>query len=141
MYKYNEHSSVKDKPFSFVVLILVIITSIIGAFYLKNDKVLLFVDLGVIIVSIMVLMIWILQNKANKLMANDEEILFEVGLLSKSRAEVLTASVRTVKINQSFINRIFGIGTIEVYTAGDNPEIVAKAMPNPHSFRELIKGS
>lgn len=141
MHKYNEHSSVKDKPFSFVALIVVIVGGIVGAFYLKDDKVLLLIDLAVIIIGLMILIIWIFKNKANKLTVNDNEILFEVGLLNKSRAEVLTSSIRTVKINQSFLNRIFGIGTIEVYTAGDNPEIVAKAMPNPHKFRELIKNT
>jgi uncharacterized membrane protein YdbT with pleckstrin-like domain len=139
MYKYSEHSSVKGKPFSFVGLILLIIVGLGGSFYLKDDKVLLMVDLVVIIASLMVLLIWIFKNKANKLMASDNEILFEVGLLSKSRAEVLSSSVRTVKIKQSFLNRIFGVGTIEIYTSGDNPEIVAKAMPKPHEFRELIK--
>lgn len=140
MYKYNEHSSVKSKPFSFLLLILIIIGGFVASFYFKSEKVILLIILAIIVISVMTLIIWLFKNKSHKLMANENEILFEVGLLSKSRAEVETSSVRTVKINQSFIERIFGTGTIEVYTSGDSPEIVAKAMPNPHKFRELIKG-
>jgi uncharacterized membrane protein YdbT with pleckstrin-like domain len=48
-------------------------------------------------------------------------------------------SIRTTKIHQSFMNRIFGTGTIQIYTAGDEPEVVAAGMPNPHAVRDLIK--
>lgn len=139
MYKYNENSSMKNRPFSLLFLIVAIIGGFVLAFFIKEEKVFLLIDLAVIVVCIMSLLIWKFKNKANKLMANEEEILFEVGLLSKTRSEINTSGVRTVKITQSFIERIFGIGTIEIYTSGDLPEVIAKAMPNPHKFRELIK--
>jgi hypothetical protein len=44
-------------------------------------------------------------------------------------------------VKQSFSNRIFGTGTIELYTSGDNPEIVAKGMPDPNKVREIIKAN
>ena len=65
-------------------------------------------------------------------------MLFEKGLLSKERCEVGLNKVRTVKIKQSFFNRIFGVGTIEIYTAGDNPEFVAHGMPDLNKIRELV---
>jgi uncharacterized membrane protein YdbT with pleckstrin-like domain len=137
--KYNEHSTVKDRPFAFVLLILAIIALFVAVVYLKDDKTLLLIDGVLIILAIAILLIWLLKNKANKLQINENNILFEVGLLSKDRSEVSIGQVRTVKIKQSFFNRIFSVGTIEIYTAGDNPEIVAKAMPNPHKVREIIK--
>ena len=42
-------------------------------------------------------------------------------------------------MKQSFFNRIFGVGAIEIYTAGDNPEIIAAGLPDPNKVRELIK--
>ena len=67
------------------------------------------------------------------------DILFEEGLLNKNRSEIHIERIRTIKIKQSFFNRIFGTGTIELYTAGDTPEIVAVGMPDPHRVRDLIK--
>lgn len=90
-------------------------------------------------VGLLILLWWHLGNKSSKLSINDNEILFEKGLLSKERSEVNLSSVRTIKIKQSFFNRIFGVGAIEIYTAGDDPEIVAKGMPDPNRVRELIK--
>ena len=90
-------------------------------------------------IGLLILLGWHLQNKASKLTVKDKEILYEKGLLSKERSEVNIGSVRTTKVKQSFFNRIFGVGTIEIYTAGDSPEIVAIGMPDPNRIRELIK--
>jgi len=89
--------------------------------------------------GILILLVWHLRNKASKLSITENEILFEKGLLSKERSEINISSVRTTKIKQSFFNRLFGVGTIEIFTAGDAPEIVADGMPDPNKVRELIK--
>jgi len=90
-------------------------------------------------VGVIILLWWYLQVKSSKLTVFENEILFEKGLLSKERSEVNIGIVRTVRVKQSFFNRIFGVGTISIFTAGDNPEIVAKGMPDPNRIRELIK--
>lgn len=90
-------------------------------------------------VGLIILLWWHLQNKSSKLSITDHEIHHEKGLLSKEHSEVSISSVRTVKVKQSFFNRIFGVGDIEIYTAGDNPEINVKGLPDPNKVRELIK--
>lgn len=89
--------------------------------------------------GILILLWWFLQTKSSRLSVNENEILFEKGLLSKERSEVNISSVRTIKVKQSFFNRIFGVGSIEIYTAGDSPEIVVHGLPDPNRVRELIK--
>jgi uncharacterized membrane protein YdbT with pleckstrin-like domain len=89
--------------------------------------------------GIIILLVWYLKNKASKLVVTESEVIYEKGLLSKQHSEINMESIRTVRVSQSFFNRIFGTGNIELYTAGDNPEIVAKGMPDPHKVRELIK--
>ncbi|QFY90585.1 PH domain-containing protein [Magnetovirga frankeli] len=89
--------------------------------------------------GLLILLWWYLQTKSSRLSMNDSEILFEKGLLSKERAEISINSVRTIRVKQSFFNRIFGVGTLEIFTAGDSPEIVATGMPEPNRVRELIK--
>lgn len=49
------------------------------------------------------------------------------------------SSIRTIRVKQSFFNRIFGVGTVEIYTAGDSAEFVAKGLPDPNKVRELVK--
>ena len=90
-------------------------------------------------IGILILLVWHLKNKSTKLTVTESEILFEKGLLSKDRAEVSVGSVRTIRVKQSFLDRIFGVGRVEIYTAGDSPEIVANGLPDPNRVRELIK--
>jgi uncharacterized membrane protein YdbT with pleckstrin-like domain len=92
-------------------------------------------------VGILILLYWHLQNKSSRLSVTRDHVLYEKGLLSKERSEVDIDGIRSVKVKQSFANRIFGTGTIELYTSGDNPEIVAKGMPDPNKVREIIKAN
>jgi len=118
---YSEHPVMfKNNPLGFIICLILIPAGGLG---------------------LLILLTWHLKNKASKLTVNDNEILFEKGLLSKERSEVNLASVRTTKVKQSFFNRIFGVGTIEIYTAGDSPEIIASGMPDPNKIRELIKAN
>jgi len=116
---YSEHPVMfKNNPLGFILCLILIPAGGLG---------------------LLILLTWHLKNKASKLSANNNDILFEKGLLSKERSEVNLSSVRTTKVKQSFFNRIFGVGTIEIYTAGDSPEIIASGMPDPNKIRELIK--
>ena len=118
---YSEHPVMfKNNPLGFIICLILIPVGGLG---------------------LLILLTWHLRNKASKLTVNDNEILFEKGLLSKERSEVNLASVRTTKVKQSFFNRIFGVGSIEIFTAGDSPEIVATGMPDPNKIRELIKAN
>ncbi|MDO3387575.1 PH domain-containing protein [Gilvimarinus sp. SDUM040013] len=92
-------------------------------------------------VGIIIFLVWHLKNKSSRLIVTEEDVLFEQGLLSKERSELTIKSIRTVKIKQSFWNRIFGTGTVELYTAGDSPEIVAKGLPDPNTIRDIIKAN
>jgi uncharacterized membrane protein YdbT with pleckstrin-like domain len=92
-------------------------------------------------IGILILMYWYLKCKGSKLEINGDEIVLEEGLLSKERTELAISGIRTVKIKQSFFNRLFGVGTVAIFTAGDNPEIQAHGMPRPEVFRELVKAS
>lgn len=116
---YSEHPVMfKSNPIMFVISLLLI--PVFG-------------------VGLLILLGWHLQNKASKLTVTENEILYEKGLLSKERSEINITSVRSTKVKQSFFDRIFGVGAIEIYTAGDSPEIVATGMPDPNKIRELIK--
>ena len=115
---YSEHPVMfKNNPLGFILCVI-----LIPAFGL----------------GLLILLYWYVMTRASKLTVNEKEIIYEKGLLSKEHAEVSISSVRTVKIKQTFFNRIFGVGTIEIYTAGDNPEIVASGLPDPNKLRELI---
>lgn len=116
---YSEHPAMfKNNPLGFIASIV-----LIAAFGL----------------GLLILLWWYLQCKSSTLTITSRDVLYEKGLLSRSRVEFGIAGIRTVKVNQSFFDRIFGVGAIQIYTSGDQPEIQVKGMPDPNRVRELIK--
>lgn len=92
-------------------------------------------------IGIIILMVWYLKCKSIRLDFIGDDLVLERGLLSKDRTELDVHRIRTVNVYQSFFNRIFGVGRISIYTAGDDPEIDVSGLPNPHDLRELIKAA
>ena len=90
--------------------------------------------------GIILLLIWLIQAKTTRMVIDGEDLLYEQGVLSKQRAQLRTESVRTVTVNQSLGQRIFGTGDVDVYTAGDDPEVRLRGMPNPADIRERLLG-
>jgi len=114
---YSAHPVMfKSKPFGFILALLL-------------------VPVGI---GLIIFLVWYIRNKSSKLTVTDKEILFEQGLLSKDRSELSISSIRTVKVKQTVFNRMFGTGTVEIYTAGDSPEIVAVGLPDANKIRELV---
>jgi len=89
-------------------------------------------------VGIFILFWWYLTARTTVFSVEGQEVSFEKGILNKEHSEVSMANIRTVKVKQSLLERLFGVGTVEIYTAGDAPEIVARGLPDPHRIRELI---
>ena len=89
-------------------------------------------------VGILLLIYWYILTRATALSVTEHEIMYERGILSKDRTSVSLRHVRAVNVSQDFINRILGVGTVEISTAGDEPEFTIKDLPDPHTIREAI---
>lgn len=89
-------------------------------------------------IGLLILLYWYVAARTTKFTITDREVLFEKGILNKEHSEIALASVPSVKVKQSLLNRMFDVGTVEIYTAGDNPEIVASGLPTPKKVRDLI---
>ena len=89
-------------------------------------------------IGILILLYWYIKTRATALTVTDNELMYERGILSKDRTAVSLKHVRSVHINQGFVNRILGVGTIQISTAGDEPEFTIADMPDPYVIQEAI---
>ena len=89
-------------------------------------------------VGILILLYWYIKTRATSLTVTDHELTYERGILSKDRTSVSLKHVRSVHVTQGFINRILGVGTIQISTAGDEPEFTIADLPDPQVIREAI---
>jgi uncharacterized membrane protein YdbT with pleckstrin-like domain len=89
-------------------------------------------------IGILLLLYWYIHTRQTALTVTENELLYEKGILSKDRTSVSLKHIRAVHVTQGFLNRIFGVGTVQVSTAGDQPEFTVKDMPDPGEIREAI---
>ena len=88
--------------------------------------------------GIVLLLYWYIQTLQTRLTVTDSEIVYARGILRKARTEVSIKHIRSVNMTQGFLNRLLGIGTIQVFTAGDQPEFTVPGIPLPGTVREAI---
>lgn len=88
-------------------------------------------------VGIVILIVWYVKTSTDRLTITSDELRFESGILSKTHNELKLSSIRSVRVYQSLFQRIFGTGDVQIFTAGDEPEVTLKGMPEPHRIREI----
>ncbi len=98
---------------------------------------LLFTVLLLSVVGILAIAVWWVMHKGERLALSEREVLLERGLLSKQRTEVALGSIRSVRITQSLGQRLFDVGHVEMFSAGDVADIAIKNMPRPGRIRAL----
>jgi uncharacterized membrane protein YdbT with pleckstrin-like domain len=97
--------------------------------------VLLIAALGI---GIVILLYWYIKTRATALTVTDQELMYERGILSKDRTSVSLKHIRSVNIAQGFVNRVMGVGTVQISTAGDEPEFTIADMSDPYVIQEAI---
>jgi uncharacterized membrane protein YdbT with pleckstrin-like domain len=90
-------------------------------------------------VGILILLYWYLKTKATKFTITNEDVEVERGLLSKDRIDISIKNIRTTKVTQTFGQRLFGVGDIQIFTAGDNPEATLEGLKDAQKIRDLLK--
>src|SRR5690606_2878109 len=82
---------------------------------------------------------WIITHWWMQLVITNKRSIRTVGLIQRHTAEVLHDHVRSVDINQTFIDRIFKVGRIGIDSAGqDGIEIIIDDIPDPYEVKQLI---
>jgi len=85
------------------------------------------------------LLLWWYINNKNKLLSIEGDLMkWQEGIFNKTFIDLSTDDIRTVKIKQSFFQRMFGTGDLDIYTAGDSPEAVLMGLQDPHEIKSLL---
>lgn len=133
--RYDAHPPIfRNNPMIFIAFVVALVVS--GALVGQVPQLLLVVLALIILVWLYLLIV----SRSHRLIITDNEVRYEEGILSKKHAEIGLRSVRSVRVNQTFFQRILGVATVEFFSAGDAPEISVKGLPNPHRIRELVDG-
>jgi len=116
--RYQEHPRMfADEP-GFFILALVLIPFVVGIVWL---------------------VVWYIKIRCTQLTVTDERVYVERGVFNKERVEIELHSIRTVRVDQTLVDRIFNCGVLKIYTAGDEPELQQKGLPDPERLRAALR--
>lgn len=126
-----------------VAIVLGVISFIVGIVGTVMDT-----DTGTIVLSIGFISFFVIicmiasgwwRCLATTLTITDDRTMLRIGILSKATTEVRHKDVRNTVITQSIGQRIFGIGRVDIASAGHGGiEISVSGIPNPEHIRKLI---
>jgi uncharacterized membrane protein YdbT with pleckstrin-like domain len=116
--RYQEHPTMfADEPLQFIIAVLLI-------------------PIGI---GIIWLIYWYIKLRCTLVTIDDERVMLSRGILNKEKIEIELQSIRTVRVDQTFADRIFNCGILKIYTAGDQPELQQKGMPDPERLRNALR--
>lgn len=91
--------------------------------------------------GLVLLLFWYLECRFQTVELSNGLIVYRRGVLRKEHIELQAAMVRSTRVEQGLLQRIFDIGDIYITSSGSSPEIVARGMPGPKRLRDLISAS
>lgn len=97
-------------------------------------------DIGLIVLGLVLLVIPYITTKTVRYRVSNYRIDFERGIFSKRIDTLELWHVDDINFNQSLLDRIFGVGTITVFSNDDtNPKLPLHGIPNPRPVFEALK--
>lgn len=142
---YDSHPAMfRNHPLGYLIILVLIILPFV-LLVLFRDKIAGMGDfppallLGATGLGILILLYWFLKTRATRLRITGDEVHLEEGLLSKHHVDLHVSQIRAVRVFQGFLDRVFRVGRIEVFTTGDQPEFVVGGMPSPHRVRDHVR--
>lgn len=87
-----------------------------------------------------VLLVWFFQTRFKTLTVTNKRTRMQYGIIQRHISEVQHDDVRNMQVEQSFLQRLLGVGTLALSSSGqDDLEIVAKGIPHPNHIADEIR--
>jgi hypothetical protein len=90
-------------------------------------------------IGILILLNWWLKCLGTTLTITNKKTILRFGILSKSTNEMYHSDIRNVQVSANMFQRMLGVGTIAISSAGTGDiEIAVAGIPNPEKAKEII---
>jgi uncharacterized membrane protein YdbT with pleckstrin-like domain len=144
-------SMFRNKPFFFILYVIAVVvggidlidvTFDLGLFSSPEENkwsILSVMLLSLGVIGFVILVIWRVRVINTRLTITNERVRFRTGIFSKKIREIFLSDIRSVEINQRFMQRIFSTGRIEISSAATSEaEIAIDGLPNPYGVKNFI---
>jgi len=134
----------RARPILFLFLVLALIAGAAGGLYFwalatPTNSTLGSVFGIIALIAILALAIWKVLSLGEALEITTKRTVERNGIFSKSTSEVMHRDIRNLQVHQTFRDRLFGVGRLQISSAADDEsEIIVTDIPKPKKVREII---
>lgn len=135
-------SMLRRHPFQFTGTVVLLLAALVGVIYglIQPEWWVVGVAGAVALFAAGVLLVWWIQVKSTTLTITSERTILRKGILSRNTTEVRHEDVRNLQVNQTFIERMLGVGDLAISSAGqDELEIEVKGVRDPERIAASIR--
>ncbi|MEZ6243618.1 MAG: PH domain-containing protein [Phycisphaerales bacterium] len=131
----------RARPITFSVTALLLVAAIIAlATGLAQGRAWLWV-MGALValVALAFILYWWVKTLSAALVVTNKRTIQKRGLLARSTSEVVHDNIRNIQIDQTFWQRVWGVGSIGISSSGqDGIEVQMGDLKNPDEIRRII---
>lgn len=133
----------RSRPFTFIMVWLVAFVGVFGGAAAVATGVAApvgFVGLGVGALALLIIGGWKIQRLGDSIRITTKRIIDKKGIFSRNTSDIRIRDIRHIEIKQTFFQRIFGIGDLEISTAAsdDGIEVDMSNCPDPAKLQRII---
>src|SRR5271154_2253834 len=99
---------------------------------------LVFLALGAFLVAVILFGIGLIKRNATEMAVTNKRVIVKTGLASRRTVELLLTRIESVVVEEPFIGRMLGYGTVILRGTGGTPEVFPQIAP-PLRFREYVQ--
>jgi len=133
-------STFGNQPFSFLGSVLLVIGGLVGAVVARDELFLMSSGLVLAAAGAVLLAYWWIQTRFRFVTVTSKRTIYRQGIFSKLTSEVQHDDVRNMQVEQSFFDRILGVGHLAVSSSGqDDMEIDVRGLKSPQRVIDIIR--
>lgn len=91
---------------------------------------------------LLLLLLWPLSRQMRRQMTkvtiSSDKLRYELGLLAKTTRTIQLAKVQDVRVDQTLMQRIFGVGNLSIETAGEASRLTIRHIDLPQAIADEI---
>jgi hypothetical protein len=133
----------RRRPFSWLGLALAAAAGVLGMIYAAatgGREWLVWLSALVAVAAAITFFVWWIRTLCTTLTVTNVRTSLRRGILKKETSEVRHRDVRNLQVQQNLLERMFGVGTLEVSSSGqDVMEVAVDGVPKPEELAELIR--
>lgn len=128
----------RSRPVAAVLVFLGLVGGVTGGIVLGWNPV-GWACLGLAGVCLCILGVWKVLCLGSGIRITTKRVIDEEGFFSKRTSEVLHADIKNIRVDQTFWNRVMGVGTMVISSAAENEDpIELVGMPHPDRAKATI---